>query len=72
MTAMQHDINELSISILTQFFPLFTISAAAQIVLAAIDSHRTAFTELKIVAMCAFYYITALFASDFIGDNLFH
>lgn len=60
----------LSVRAFAQFFPIFKIPAATQIVLAPIDSYRTAFTELEIVTVCTFYYVTALFALDLIYDNL--
>ena len=66
------DYNPLLLSTFAEFFPIFEVPAAAQVVFAAIDGDGTAFAELEVMAVGAFYYVTALLAFNLIRDDYLH
>ena len=62
----------LFLSAFAEIFPIFKVSAAAQVVLATIHGDGTAFAKLEVMALGAFYDVTALLAFDLIRDDYLH
>ena len=56
--------------VLAQIVPILKLSAAAQIVLAAIDGNCTTLAEFEVVAVGTFFDVATLFAFDLIRDDL--